>query len=128
MIRATKRSLQHRVCGINRRARKKGELGRISVGDLEHILARVVDACPQCRTPFTSRFRERWTYCFAVSLSLGGHNLIENGMIICRACEMARANAFGVRLKRAHSRTAPSQQGQEWSSVIGDNQAEASCR
>ena len=128
MIRATKRSLRHRVYGINRRARKKGELGRISIGDLEHILARVVDACPQCRTPFTSRFRERWTYCFAVSLSLGGHNLVENALIICRACEMARANAFGVRLKRAHPRTAPSQQAQEWSSVIGDNQAEASCR
>ena len=102
MIDATRRSLQVRVGGINRRARRAGAPGRISVDDLEQRLLQAGDVCPHCDTPFGSSFRDRWTCCFAIPLSRGGHNTVENCLILCRGCEMERASSLGVRALRAH--------------------------
>ena len=100
MISATMQLLQSRVRGINRRGRKAGVPGRITVGALQQVLMNADVVCPQCRIPFGFGFPDRWTYCFAVSLLQGGDNTVQNARILCRRCEMRRANAMGVRALR----------------------------
>lgn len=102
MIHTTAVLIKNRVRGINGRARKAGVLGRITRDDLQQILMNADVACPQCDTTFGFAFRDRWTYCFTVSLFGGGDNTPENGSILCRRCEMQRATAMGVRALRAH--------------------------
>jgi hypothetical protein len=102
MISATMQLLQSRVHGINRRGRKAGVPGRITVGALQQILMIADVVCPQCRTPFGSGFPDRWTYCFAMSLLQGGDNTVQNARILCRRCEMHRATAMGVRALHAY--------------------------
>ena len=100
MINTTAVLLKSRVRGINGRARKAGVPGRITRDDLQQILLNADVVCPQCDTPFGFAFRGRWTYCFRVSLFRGGDNTPENASILCRRCEMRRANTMGVRALR----------------------------
>ena len=102
MIHITPVLLNNRVRGITRRARRAGVSGRITRDDLQQILMNADVACPQCDTTFGFGFRDRWTYCFRISLFGGGDNSPENASILCRRCEMKRATAMGVRALRAH--------------------------
>lgn len=102
MITATRKSVPRQ--GVSRRARKAGAPGAMSVADVEFLLSRVEgDNCSGCGLPFGStQFRQRWTCCFMVSLAEGGHAR-RNASILCRRCQIRRANAQGVRSVREYA-------------------------
>ena len=81
-----RKALRERVKRKHNKARRRGALGRLSIGRERSLYQLQRGKCPICK----ERLGQNWHLDHIVPIALGGSNTDENVQLLCPTCNLAK--------------------------------------